>query len=42
VALVDIQLPEPQEPINAQTFRFRLRKEALREVCRAEGRQTVP
>jgi transposase len=36
-ALVAISLPQPGEPVNAQTFTFQLRKEKLREVLRREG-----
>jgi hypothetical protein len=36
--LVEVGVPGPQEPVNAETFRFRLRKERLREALRHEGR----
>ena len=36
-ALVDISLPKPREPVNPETFTFRLRKEKLREMRRREG-----
>jgi hypothetical protein len=36
-ALVDLILPKPGEPVNPQTFTFRLRKEKLRELLRREG-----
>jgi hypothetical protein len=36
--LVEIELPEPRQPINEHTFRFRLRKDKLRVVRRREGR----
>ncbi len=36
--LVDIQLPEKDQPVNAQTFTFRLNRKKLREVRRREGR----
>jgi transposase len=38
--LVDIQLPPPEQPVNAQTFRFTftLNRHKLRQVRRREGR----
>jgi transposase len=36
-ALVEVTLPKPREPVNPQTFTFRLRKEKLRELLRREG-----
>ena len=36
-ALVNISLPQPGEPVSAETFTFQLRKEKLREVLRREG-----
>jgi transposase len=36
--LVKIQVPTEQEPVNAQTFGFQLRKDKLRQVRRREGR----
>jgi transposase len=36
--LVEIQLPPPQAPVNAQTFKFSLRKDKLRAVIKQEGR----
>lgn len=36
-ALVEVTLPKPREPVNPQTFTFRLRKEKLREMRRREG-----
>jgi len=36
--LLEIQVPEPTEPIKAQTFAFRLRTNKLRQVRRREGR----
>ena len=36
-ALVDISLPQPGEPVNADTFTYRLRKDKLRAVLRREG-----
>jgi hypothetical protein len=36
--LVAIGLPDPGQPVNAQTFTFSLRKDKLREVRRREGR----
>lgn len=36
--LVEIQLPPPKEPVNAQTFKFSLRKDKLRAVIKQEGR----
>lgn len=35
--LVDIKFPEPEEPVNSETFTFRLRKNKLRTVRRREG-----
>ena len=34
---MDLILPKPGEPLNPQTFTFRLRKEKLRELLRREG-----
>ena len=36
--LVEMKFPEVGQPVNAQTFTFRLRKDKLREVLRREGR----
>jgi transposase len=36
--LVQIQLPPPQEPVNAQTFKYSLRKDRLRAAIKHEGR----
>jgi transposase len=36
-ALVDIDLPNPNQPVNSETFSFRLRKDKLREVRKREG-----
>ena len=36
--LVNISLPEPQEPVNEKTFRFSLDRERLRQAYRREGR----
>jgi transposase len=36
-ALVEIDLPSPQEAVNPRTFRFRLRRDKLRIVRRQEG-----
>ena len=36
--LVNISLPEPQEPVNENTFRFSLDRERLRQAYRREGR----
>lgn len=36
--LVDIQTPQEKEPVNAQTFTFKLRRDKLRQVRRREGR----
>jgi transposase len=36
--LIALRLPRAHEPVNAETFRFRLRKKQLREVMRREGR----
>lgn len=35
--LVDVKFPEPKEPVNSETFTFRLRKNKLRTVRRREG-----
>jgi transposase len=35
--LVDIKFPKPKEPVNSETFTFRLRKNKLRIVRRREG-----
>ena len=35
--LVDIKLPGPKEPVNSETFTFRLRKNRLRTARRREG-----
>jgi transposase len=35
--LVEIQVPEPDQPVNAETFRFTRRKQNLRQVRRREG-----
>ena len=35
--LVEVQVPKTEEPVNAQTFTFCLRKERLRAAMRAEG-----
>ena len=35
--LVEVQVPKAQEPVNAETFTFSLRKEKLRAATRAEG-----
>ena len=36
--LVDIRLPDPQQPVNEQTFTFTLKRKKLRQVRRREGR----
>ncbi len=36
--LVQLQLPQSKEPVNAQTFKFSLRKDKLRATIRREGR----
>ena len=36
--LVDIQLPDPEQPVTADTFTFSLRRDKLRTVRRREGR----
>lgn len=35
--LVEVQVPKPEQPVNAETFTFRLRKEKLRQALRREG-----
>lgn len=37
-SLVDIDLPEPRQPVTAETFTFAVNRKKLREVCRREGR----
>ena len=36
--LLHIEVPETAEPVNAQTFKFKLRTQKLRQVRRREGR----
>lgn len=36
--LVELRLPQSQEPVNAQTFQFSLRKDKLRATIQREGR----
>ncbi len=36
--LVDIQLPKPDEPVNAKTFTFTINRKKLHQVRRREGR----
>lgn len=36
--LVNVEVPEANEPVNAQTFEFKLRTDKLRQVRRREGR----
>src|SRR5246127_4938433 len=35
--LVEVQVPKPEQPVNAETFTFRLRKDKLRQAMRREG-----
>jgi hypothetical protein len=35
--LVEVTLPSAAEPVTPQTFRFKLRRDKLRKVCRQEG-----
>src|SRR2546430_4190959 len=35
--LVEVQVPKPEQPVNAETFAFRLRKDKLRQAFRREG-----
>jgi transposase len=35
--LVEIQVPKPEQSVNAETFTFRLRKDKLRQAFRSEG-----
>lgn len=35
--LVEVRVPKPEQPVNTETFTFRLRKEKLREAFRREG-----
>jgi transposase len=35
---VEVQLPKPEQPVNAETFTFRWRKDKLRQAMRREGR----
>ena len=37
-SLVEIHTPEPGQPVNSQTFTFRLNRDALRRAWRREGR----
>jgi len=37
-SLVDIHLPDPEQPVNAQTFTFAINRKKLRQVRRREGR----
>lgn len=37
-SLVEIQTPEPDQPVNERTFTFQIKKEALRRARRREGR----
>jgi transposase len=36
--LVEVQVPKPGQPVNAETFTFRWRKDKLRQAMRREGR----
>ena len=36
--LVEVQVPKPEQPVNAETFTFRWRKDKLRQALRREGR----
>ena len=36
--LVEVQVPKPEQPVNAKTFTFRWRKDKLRQAMRREGR----
>ena len=40
-SLVDIQIPDPKQPITPETFTFSLRRDKLRTVRRREGRDTT-
>jgi Transposase DDE domain len=35
--LVEVRVPTPEQPVNAETFTFALRKEKLRQTFRSEG-----
>jgi hypothetical protein len=35
--LVEVEVPKPGQPVNAETFTFRLRKDKLRQAFRREG-----
>lgn len=35
--LVEVQVPKPEQPVNAETFTFRLHKDKLRQARRREG-----
>jgi transposase len=35
--LVEVQVPKPEQSVNAETFTFRLRKDKLRQAMRREG-----
>jgi transposase len=36
-ALVEVGVPKPEQPVNTETFTFRLRKDKLRQAVRREG-----
>lgn len=36
--LVEVQVPKPEQPVNAETLTFRWRKDKLRQAMRREGR----
>ena len=35
---MEVQVPKPEQPVNAETFTFRWRKDKLRQALRREGR----
>jgi len=35
--LVEVQVPKPEQPVNAETFAFRLRRDKLRQAFRRDG-----
>ena len=34
---MEVQVPKPEQPVNAETFIFRWRKDKLRQAMRREG-----
>src|SRR5207244_2230460 len=40
--LVEVRVPKPEQPVNTETFTFRLRKDKLRQAFRREGALSAP